>query len=660
MHLPTLKSIIHNKETQDPSTDVKLVLLAILTLTARLHPDLIRFASHRTGSRQDGSLPGASSFAASEYFADLLIRALGPLECALTKGSVTRVQVYLTLSRYRWSQPNGGSAAWMYLGVAIRMAQGLGMSVGGRHRKVQRTTKLPETIHLSLESWTAQEINRRTIFSCLILDYFLSSGFGRVSMMNLDGLQIPMPSDEYSFNVGRPTVVYRHPDAAVMPNAQRRMLEYPVDESLWSYFVRLADLWAAVNKYCLEGGRCTEVCLPWHRDTAFHQLDIKIQAFYANLPTDFTWSGTNFWKHDNSLYVSLHMLGALCRIMLHREYVPFIAIKCSKPIGPLDNLISNLSSSSDEFWHRSAREFFNAGREIIDMTKICRDKLPRSPLVTFAIWQATVGEVYMRHFPHMDMVKNTCGTEETREVPITELGVSTGDGVARDALRRDTCYSEAASEHLANLLAFDRYLTKVVNDYKHWEAKRTDGEEPEVCSDIMLDRCGERRVSDGKPTATTNGTVANEHQPNRYAPAKIDEWTPPHVESSIHSPKNAGNKAWSLRLVLDNTPKSTKPGDHRGRPVAQDLPAQSTSSRSHQEGPATVSIGDDESDTIGSYVEKYQGQRLGVAFEDLEGFAGQTETNYGFEDGRSAFFLQLARSDSLPHFGIEEGRSSQC
>ncbi|UQC87549.1 fungal specific transcription factor [Colletotrichum lupini] len=224
MHLPTLKSIVHDKEAQAPSTDAKLALLAILTLTARLHPDLVRFVSHRNlveieGSKRHNPLLGTGSFAASEYFADRLIGALGPLECALTKGSVARIQVFLTLSRYRWSQPDGGPAAWMYLGVAIRMAQGLGLNAGGKHLKIQRTelaTKSPKATHLSPNSRTEQEINRRTMFSCLILDCFLSAGHGRVSTMSLGGLQIQLPSDEYSFNVGRPSGVHCHPDAALL------------------------------------------------------------------------------------------------------------------------------------------------------------------------------------------------------------------------------------------------------------------------------------------------------------------------------------------------------------------------------------------------------------------------------------------------------------
>ncbi|KAK1503903.1 fungal specific transcription factor [Colletotrichum costaricense] len=216
LHLPTLKSVYHNKESKKPSTESNLILLGILTLTARLHPDLIKYAAHLTHDKIADPKSRSTLFKseppmASEYFSNALTKALGELESALTSATVVRVQAFLMLGLHKWSQPNGGLAAWIF--------------AGGRH-----TESLP----------------------------------------------------------------------------------------------------------------------PWDQASTFYQLIKKVDAFYAHLPEEFTWSSSNFWKHESSIYVSLHMLGALCKIMLHREYIPFIAIKCSEPVGPLDAPVFDRETEIEE------------------------------------------------------------------------------------------------------------------------------------------------------------------------------------------------------------------------------------------------------------------------------------------------------------------------
>ncbi|KAL0764113.1 hypothetical protein CaCOL14_013440 [Colletotrichum acutatum] len=215
---------------------------------------------------------------ASEYFSNALTKALGELESALTSATVVRVQAFLMLGLYKWSQPNGGLAAWI-----------------------------------------------------------------------------------------------------------------------------------------VEGGRPEESLPPWNQESTFDQLCKRVDDFYKHLPEDFTWSSANFWGHNDSVYISLHMLGAPCKIILHRECIPFIAIKCSKPTGPLGEFVSNTRTVLESFWERSAEQVFKAGREIIDLVSLCRDRLPHSSLVMFAIWQAASVETYSWHCPRMDTQSRMASKRESEE-----------------------------------------------------------------------------------------------------------------------------------------------------------------------------------------------------------------------------------------------------
>lgn len=335
LHIPTLKENMGNKfraNQKDASPDTNLVLLGVLTLTARFHPDLVKYATH-TASSQAGTIKSRpaqnkpDSSAASEYFAEALRKALGPLGTTMTTASVERVQAFLMLGLYEWSQvqpKTGGLGAWMYVGVAIRMAQALGLGFGdkpdpkSRARANRSNKSSPPSIPASQpELMIAKEIKRRTMFSCLILDRLLACGKERVPTIRSEDLQIQLPCNEWAFDLSkdvRTGFLNGSPD-----DQGPRDVE---DDSVLSRFVRLVDLWGEISKFSFAGGRLVEHHPPWDTRTKFYQLRKKLESFYSDLPSTFTLSTSNYHRHENhqasSVYVSLHMLGSVCQIMLHR------------------------------------------------------------------------------------------------------------------------------------------------------------------------------------------------------------------------------------------------------------------------------------------------------------------------------------------------------
>ena len=121
--------------------------------------------------------------------------------------------------------------------------------------------------------------------------------------------------------------------------------------------------------------------------------------------------------------------------MLHREYVPFIPIRCSKPEGPLDPPTFPVDKYHvpDGFWEDSAHECFKAAREIMDLVTSCQEwnVLVETPIVGFAIYNVAFNGVYCINFPWMDADGYMC---TTRRPDDPKSGESKGFETARKAL----------------------------------------------------------------------------------------------------------------------------------------------------------------------------------------------------------------------------------
>ncbi|KAL4403565.1 fungal specific transcription factor [Colletotrichum abscissum] len=425
--------IIHDKDNEKPSNESNLTLLGILALTARFRPDLIEHVAHIThhkiaGPRFCGALPRLQPSVASEYFANALTKALGEVESAITSATVVRVQAFLMLGLYKWSRPNGGLAAWMYVDLATRMAQI--MKLG--------SAQVPS------RCWQDQESRRRTMFSCLILCQLL-------------------PCSDEAFNLGGGILIRT-------PRPVGQGIEEEFEDSVLGRFVDLIKIWGDISRYSLLGGRDTEKeegTPPWNEKSTFYQLSQEIDTFYTGLPECFTWSTSNFWRHSNSIYVSFHMLAALCRIVLHREYIPFIAINCARPMGPMAELGFDPGAAPDGHWKRSAEQIFKAGREIIDLITLCRDRLPYLSLVLFAIRQAAFVEIYAAHYPHMDTQNHMFSEQEVgrrNSRPMSDNWQPTT--TTYQALTKATPYFSLASSYVIYLKSIDQCLTRINSDYR--------------------------------------------------------------------------------------------------------------------------------------------------------------------------------------------------
>ncbi len=125
LHPPTFRNRMRQaafpRESSSTTPDLKegkVLLLGVLTLTARFHPELVAHHSqHHPNESQS----------ASEYYANAIAAVFGPTSRNLTNPSLEGIQALLMLGLYEWGQTRGLSA-WVYVGIAVRLAFSMGLA----------------------------------------------------------------------------------------------------------------------------------------------------------------------------------------------------------------------------------------------------------------------------------------------------------------------------------------------------------------------------------------------------------------------------------------------------------------------------------------------------------------------------------------------------
>lgn len=137
---------------------------------------------------------------------------------------------------------------------------------------------------------------------------------------------------------------------------------------------------------------------PWEPQSQWFVLNSRVSNFINGLPRDLALSNANVQAHiasrTSTPYTLLHAVLLLCKVMLHREYIPFVPLRCTRPQGPLDAPLFPATETNAPyvFWEESAKELFRSARNLIDMVQTCYEwhVLPETPIVGFAIYSVAL------------------------------------------------------------------------------------------------------------------------------------------------------------------------------------------------------------------------------------------------------------------------------
>lgn len=95
-----------------------------------------------------------------------------------------------------------------------------------------------------------------------------------------------------------------------------------------SQTLRVAEIWQRVATYIGSGGRNIDRRAPWLPESTFASLQRDLTAFDEQLPAEQKYTEANLLAHNligqGRLFGMLHLLFSTSRLVLHRDYLPFL------------------------------------------------------------------------------------------------------------------------------------------------------------------------------------------------------------------------------------------------------------------------------------------------------------------------------------------------
>jgi len=381
------------------------------------------------------------------------------------------IQALLMLGLYEWGQTRGLSA-WLYVGLAIRLAFSMGLAFEDDPDNASDARPTSSSRHSASprEDAIEKEVRRRTFWSCFIMDRMLAAGKCR-PMIDPEKLRVQLPCSDDQFLFVHDVQTGFLTSGWLDDSYAHQLRSSVSDDGVLSRYIRLVEIFGRLSEYSYAGGRRTEKLPPWDESTEFFQLRLQLKEFHDALPLSLTFTEANLSAHiekrNATTYASLHTLYSLCLIVLHREYIPFIPIRCKKPVGPLDEptFPEDKYQIPPGFWEDSAQGIMKASRDIISIVSTCQenDALPESPQIGFAVWQAAFVSVYAAYFPHMDMAKFLTTPGDARD--LTEIRSKGCPGLTKRILGEMAPRLKMVKAYLKSIAKMHNYFQDVFRNY---------------------------------------------------------------------------------------------------------------------------------------------------------------------------------------------------
>lgn len=369
----------------------EMTLCAILAVTSRYIPSL---------TAQYGG-----SHATSEYFARRARDEV--MKRVLEKPNPEVVQSLILLGLQDWGTCNS-FRAWMYTGMAIRMAQAL-------RAELDDTASVDDaSADGALSHTTAQECIRRSIWGSFVMDCMLGGGKYRPQSFQAARMDLTLPCNETDFAFQsepdeKPSYLMRLSLSSGTPSDGIERLD--CDHSL-SLIIRGLDVWSTLSAWICAGGRRLESdspqSAPWKETSFWHRLKDALLG-WRNLTSPrlhYLQDGRNLQAHmsraQGEPFVFINLIFYLNQIFLHREYIPFLPHRCSFPAGPIDPPLL-VEKAPDGWWNTNSRILFESAANAVDLIRSAqrRGQECRTIFNSFAIYTAAATLLYAHAWPHM-------------------------------------------------------------------------------------------------------------------------------------------------------------------------------------------------------------------------------------------------------------------
>ncbi|KAI1419779.1 hypothetical protein F5Y12DRAFT_720304 [Xylaria sp. FL1777] len=320
------------------------------------------------------------------------------LQCRITAPpSLSLIQCFLIMAVYEWGEGVGYSA-WMYAGIAARMAQ------------VYRATKTSERdLKATTNSPVLSEVEIRTMWTYFAIDKLLSCGKQRPAMMKLEDIEVRMPQSEEDFVFGA-----EPREALSFEDLMRDKALRKRTSSAGFHFcilVRGLDIWHKIHSWIVDGGRKQprmtrpENC-PWNPNSQWAKMREQLLAWREDQDPRLKYPDTKVATHvhfrQGEVFAYINLLYYLCMIFMRREYIALLPIAEREPRGPIDPPFY-AEEAPPRWWRQNTDELFEAAAQISyimrDLNSL--DIALHTPFTGLCVFTAALMNRYVVTFPNM-------------------------------------------------------------------------------------------------------------------------------------------------------------------------------------------------------------------------------------------------------------------
>ena len=208
-------------------------------------------------------------------------------------------------------------------GMATRMAYALQL-----HRELDHDPLGRKTENKSELSFTDREIRRRTMWACILMDRFTSSGTERPMFADEDIIKVQLPVKESNFLMEIPgpteSLDGRVPNPVKTDTGQ--LSDPKGNMGVAAYMIRVIVLWGRVIKYLNMGGKEKDKYLIWDPKSQYAELRRQANDFKESLPADLQDSRENLKNHAaerlGNQFLFMHIASNQVVLFLHRFAIP--------------------------------------------------------------------------------------------------------------------------------------------------------------------------------------------------------------------------------------------------------------------------------------------------------------------------------------------------
>ncbi|KAJ9269918.1 transcriptional regulator family: Fungal Specific TF [Paecilomyces variotii] len=222
--------------------------------------------------------------------------------------NITILTVFLLLGLHEFGTCHGGRS-WSFGGQALRMAYALQL-----HRELDHDPLGQNNSKTSEISFTDREIRRRTMWACVLMDRYNSSGSQRPPIGNEKFLHIQLPVKESHFQmeIPGPTEDLDGNVPNPVPEGYGQLSNPKDNMGVSAYIIRAIMLWGRIVDYLNLGGKKKDPHPLWSPESGYSRLKRQIEEFSASLPSFLAFTLENLQNHAAekvaNQFLFLHMI----------------------------------------------------------------------------------------------------------------------------------------------------------------------------------------------------------------------------------------------------------------------------------------------------------------------------------------------------------------